>query len=69
MSTDAIAELERLLRTVRFQPPSVLPRFSQALHSLPARPRAESLAIGAAAVICVVLLVFVFWSAVLEMRG
>ena len=56
----SVTDLERLLLTLRFEPPTTLRPGSRALEFPPRRPTAQSLAVGAAALGCVVLLIFVF---------
>lgn len=64
MGTASIDDLEHFLQAIQFQPPPLLPPGPRP----PPGPNVAALAVGAAAVACVVLLIFVFWSAVLQLR-
>lgn len=66
MDSDSISDLERLLGTIHFLPPRVLPLGSRP-PVLSRSPAWGSVAVGVAAVACVFLLVFIFWSAVLQL--
>ena len=65
----SITDVERLLLTLRFEPPVDLRPGDRELEFPPRRLSAQSLAVGAAAVACVVLLIFVFLTALLGLSA
>ena len=69
MGLYSIKDLERLLSTLRFEPPATLRPGAPELDFPPRRPTGQLLAVGAAAVSCVVLLIFVFLTALLGLKG
>ncbi len=64
----SITDVERLLLTLRFEPPGALRPGQRELEFPPRRPSARWLAVGVAAVACVVLLIFVFLTALLGLK-
>lgn len=67
MGHASIAEVESLLQGVRFHPPPVIAVGARPPLLPRTIPKAASVAIAATALACVVLLVFVFWSAVIHL--
>jgi hypothetical protein len=69
MGMHSVIDVERLLLTVRFEAPATLPE-ARGLDFKPRR-RVGTTAMGVviAAVTCTVLLVYVFWTALLGLKG
>ncbi len=68
MDARSTANLERLLRDIRFVPPPVLVLPTQPLLEVRGWWRPASLFLGASAALCLILLVFAFWTVLLGLR-
>lgn len=65
----SVTDVERLLLTLRFEPPTTLRLSDRELEFPRRRLSAQSLMVGAAAAGCTVLLIYVFLSALLGLKG